>query len=158
MSYVGLPYVAFSLACVVFLRMVAGGWFFLLFTFCCVWIGDTAAYYAGRAFGRYKFSPADQPEEDLGGRNRLGSGQHRSLALCWCISRPRSTDGLFSVRPVDDARGLHRKRPSGCLAYRPRHQCAAQLGDLFESHDQAWRGDQGLRYLASRAWRRARPN
>lgn len=62
-SYIGLSYIGFSLATLVFLRMTTAGWFFVLFTFFVVWLGDTAAYYVGRSVGQFKFSPRISPKK-----------------------------------------------------------------------------------------------
>ncbi len=62
-SYAALPYLAFSLSCLVFMRIMVGGWLLVLLTFFVIWIGDTAAYYAGRAFGRIKFAPRISPKK-----------------------------------------------------------------------------------------------
>ncbi len=62
-SYVALPYIGFSLACLVIMRMMVGGWLLVLITFFVIWVGDTAAYYVGRAFGRIKFAPRISPKK-----------------------------------------------------------------------------------------------
>ena len=41
---------------------------FLLGVMAVVWIADTAAYFAGRRFGRHKLAPSHQPRQDLGRR------------------------------------------------------------------------------------------
>ena len=62
-SYLALPYLAFSLACLVIMRLMIGGWLLVLLTFFVIWVGDTAAYYVGRAFGRIKFAPRISPKK-----------------------------------------------------------------------------------------------
>ncbi len=62
-SYVALPYLGFSLACLVFMRIMVGGWLLVLLTFFVIWVGDTAAYYVGRAFGKVKFAPSISPKK-----------------------------------------------------------------------------------------------
>lgn len=62
-SYVVLPYIGFSLACLIIMRMMIGGWLLVLFTLFVIWVGDTAAYYVGRAFGRIKFAPRISPKK-----------------------------------------------------------------------------------------------
>jgi phosphatidate cytidylyltransferase len=62
-SYVALPYIGFSLACLIVMRMMIGGWLLVLITFFVIWVGDTAAYYVGRAFGRIKFAPRISPKK-----------------------------------------------------------------------------------------------
>ena len=60
-SFLLRPYIALSLASMVVLRSYANGALFLLFTMLLVWTGDTAAYLAGRAFGRRKMAPSISP-------------------------------------------------------------------------------------------------
>lgn len=62
-SYFALPYIGFSLASLIIIRLMFSGWFFVLFTFCAVWVGDTAAYYVGRSLGRIKFAPTISPKK-----------------------------------------------------------------------------------------------
>jgi phosphatidate cytidylyltransferase len=62
-SYIALPFIGFSLASIVILRILPIGWFYLLFTFFAVWIGDTAAYYIGRSLGKTKFAPSISPKK-----------------------------------------------------------------------------------------------
>ncbi len=62
-SYIALPYLAFSLACLIFMRIMIGGWLLVLITFFVIWVGDTAAYYIGRALGRIKFAPRISPKK-----------------------------------------------------------------------------------------------
>ena len=42
----------------------------LLFTLVLVWVGDTAAYFVGRAIGKTPFRPGDQSQENMGRRDR----------------------------------------------------------------------------------------
>jgi phosphatidate cytidylyltransferase len=132
MSYIGLPYVVFSLACVIFLRMVAGGWFFLLFTFCCVWIGDTAAYYAGRAFGHLKFSPRISPKKTWEGAiaSVLAS---IIIGIVLVHFAPEINSGLVAIKLLT-AREIFVDTPLWIPAIIALViNVAAQLGDLFES-------------------------
>ena len=62
-TYLGIVYVGFSLLTLAFLRMMPGGWFFVLFTFFVVWAGDTFAYYVGRSVGRTPFAPRISPKK-----------------------------------------------------------------------------------------------
>ncbi|HEU5403908.1 MAG TPA: phosphatidate cytidylyltransferase [Terriglobales bacterium] len=63
MSYIALPYLGFSLACLIFMRIMIGGWLLVLITFFVIWVGDSAAYYVGRAFGKIKFAPRISPKK-----------------------------------------------------------------------------------------------
>ncbi|HXE30499.1 MAG TPA: phosphatidate cytidylyltransferase, partial [Terriglobales bacterium] len=42
-------------------RLVAGGAMWLVFLLVVVWVGDTAALYAGRAWGRHRLAPRVSP-------------------------------------------------------------------------------------------------
>lgn len=131
-SYFGLPYVSMSLACVVFLRMVAGGWFFLLFTFCCVWLGDTAAYYVGRSMGRTKFAPRISPKKTWEGAiaSVLASVV---IGIVLVHFAPEINRGLLSIGLVK-SRELFVDTPLWISALAAvLINVAAQLGDLFES-------------------------
>ncbi len=60
-SYLLLPYVAFTLGVLVVLQHVANGALYLLFLMLLVWSGDIAAYYVGRAVGKHKLAPQISP-------------------------------------------------------------------------------------------------
>ncbi len=60
-SYLLLPYVAFTLGVLVILQPVANGALYLLFLMLLVWCGDIAAYYIGRAVGKHKLAPRISP-------------------------------------------------------------------------------------------------
>ncbi len=60
-SYLVLPYVAFTLGVLVILQAVANGALYLLFLMLLVWCGDIAAYYVGRAVGKHKLAPRISP-------------------------------------------------------------------------------------------------
>ncbi len=131
-SYFGLPYVSMSLACVVFLRMVAGGWFFLLFTFCCVWLGDTAAYYVGRSIGRFKFAPRISPKKTWEGAiaSVLASVLIGIVLVHFApeINRGLLSIGLLTAREFFIDTPLWIPAVAALLI-----NVAAQMGDLFES-------------------------
>ncbi len=55
----GVVYVFGSWRCAVFLRQVSPYWLF--YALVITWIGDTGAYYAGRAFGRHKLASRVSP-------------------------------------------------------------------------------------------------
>jgi len=60
-SYVVLPYVAFTLGCLVLLRSSRNGALYLLYLMLLVWCGDIAAYYVGRAIGKHKLAARISP-------------------------------------------------------------------------------------------------
>lgn len=57
----GFIYVVVPLAMLVQLRQQGSGAFLILYLLIVVWIGDTAAYYTGRALGRHKMAPRVSP-------------------------------------------------------------------------------------------------
>ena len=63
-SAAGLVFIVLPLSAVVRLHGVdVSGPQLLLFTVVVVWVGDTAAYFAGRGFGRWKMSPQLSPNK-----------------------------------------------------------------------------------------------
>ncbi|HWR37658.1 MAG TPA: phosphatidate cytidylyltransferase [Clostridia bacterium] len=131
-SYFGLPYVGFSLACLVFLRMMPGGWFYVLFTFLVVWVGDTAAYYVGRSMGRLKFSPRISPKKTWEGAIASLVG----AVIVGCIATyfaPEINRGLVAMRLLV-SRDAFADTPMWVPAVLALViNAAAQVGDLFES-------------------------
>jgi len=57
----GFIYIVVPLAMIVQLRQQGSGAFLILYLLIVVWIGDTAAYYTGRALGRHKMAPRVSP-------------------------------------------------------------------------------------------------
>lgn len=57
----GFIYVVIPLAMLVQLRQQSSGAFLILYTLIVVWMGDTTAYYTGRAIGRHKLAPRISP-------------------------------------------------------------------------------------------------
>lgn len=60
-SFLLMPYVGFTLFGLPMMRSYENGAVFILFIMVTVWVGDTAAYYVGRAFGRHKLAPRISP-------------------------------------------------------------------------------------------------
>jgi phosphatidate cytidylyltransferase len=60
-SYLLLPYVAFTLGVLVVMQPMPSGPLYLLFLMLLVWSGDIAAYYVGRAVGKRKLAPRISP-------------------------------------------------------------------------------------------------
>ncbi len=84
----------------------------LLFTLVLVWVGDSAAYFVGRAFGRWKMSPQLSPNKtwEGAGANLLGS------LLVGAVF------GYWTKIP-----------PAHVLAMSVFASVAGQVGDIFES-------------------------
>ncbi len=131
-SYVALPYIGFSLACLVILRMTAAGWFLVLFTFCCVWIGDTAAYYVGRTLGRTKFAPTISPKKTWEGAiaSVLGSV---AVGILLFHFGPQISSFLVAHHVINDAYGTPSATAGPVVLAAILINVAGQLGDLFES-------------------------
>lgn len=131
-SYIALPYVGFSLASLIILRLFEGGWFYILFTFCAVWVGDTAAYYVGRSLGKTKFAPSISPKKTWEGAiaSVLGSIAVGLLLMRFVPQIENFLVRLNLVRPESVA-----AEPS--LAYAAIAalliNIGGQVGDLLES-------------------------
>lgn len=67
-SFFLLPYVGLTLFGLPMLRSYENGAIFILFMMLTVWVGDTAAFYVGRAIGKHKLAPRISP-----GKTREGS-------------------------------------------------------------------------------------
>ena len=112
-SAAGLVMIVLPFSAVVRLRGVAEiGPQLLLFTLVLVWIGDTAAYFVGRSFGRWKLSPQVSPNKTWEGAvaNLLGALVVGLLFGYWT-----------GIEPVH------------MLAMAGLGSIAGQMGDLFES-------------------------
>jgi phosphatidate cytidylyltransferase len=72
-SVFGLLYCGLTLATLPLVWVQPDGPSLLVFLFCVVWIGDTAALYVGRSFGRHKLAPRISP-------NKTWEGTAASLA------------------------------------------------------------------------------
>ncbi|MBZ5662081.1 MAG: phosphatidate cytidylyltransferase [Acidobacteriia bacterium] len=84
----------------------------LLFTLVLVWVGDTAAYFAGRGFGRIKLCPQISP-------NKTWEGAIANLLAALLVG------ALFGY--------WTRIQPSHMLAMAALGSVAGQIGDLFKS-------------------------
>jgi phosphatidate cytidylyltransferase len=60
-SFMLLPYVAFTLSVMLLLRTPQNGPLYLMYLMVLVWSGDIAAYYVGRAIGKHKLAPRVSP-------------------------------------------------------------------------------------------------
>ncbi len=124
-SVFGLLYIALSLTTLPLLSAQENGPSLLLFLFMVVWVGDTAALYVGRAFGRRKLAPSLSP-------NKTWEGSLGSVAGSLVITLLLIYLAAFTTR-----------RGSGLLNYPGSvvHwlllavllNVAAQVGDLIES-------------------------
>lgn len=132
LSYLALPYIGFSLACLIFMRIMIAGWFLVLFTFLVIWVGDTAAYYVGRAFGRIKFASRISPKKTWEGAIASGLGSI-VVGIVLVQFAPQISRGLTNI---------HLLRAPEFFANTPMWitaivaltiNVAGQIGDLLES-------------------------
>jgi len=115
-SVLGLTYVGLPFAFILMLRGAEHGHWFLLYLLILVWVGDTAAYFIGRALGRHKLAPAISPGKTVEGT--LGG-----LVLTVAVGY-----WLFQVWfPQVPSAAFH------AVLLPPIVNAAAQLGDLVES-------------------------
>jgi phosphatidate cytidylyltransferase len=61
LTFMALPYLAYTLGFLVLLRAPANGALYVLYLMLLVWCGDIAAYYVGRAMGKHKLAPRISP-------------------------------------------------------------------------------------------------
>jgi phosphatidate cytidylyltransferase len=112
-SVAGLAVVVLPFSAVVRLHGVdVTGPSLLLFTAVLVWVGDTAAYFAGRGFGRRKLSPQISP-------NKTWEGAVANLLAALLVG------AIFGY--------WTRIQPAHMLAMAVLGSVAGQIGDLFES-------------------------
>ena len=112
-TLLGVFWVGLALAHAVLLRDLPHGDGLVVDALVAVFIGDTAAYGAGRAFGRRKMAPSISPNKTWEG---LVAGLLIAVLAFWCA-------GLYQ----DWLKGWEALALGACVAV------AAPLGDLFES-------------------------
>lgn len=105
---------AAGLAVVVYTSTVRGPYFILLIL-TAVWINDSAAYFAGRAFGRHKLAPRLSPNKSIEG---FLAGVLAGTVLTWFAN------GMFAEPPLAQVEALMLGLAIGL---------ATPFGDLFES-------------------------
>jgi phosphatidate cytidylyltransferase len=121
-SVAGLLFIVLPFSAVVRLHAVDGlGRMLLLFTAVLVWVGDSAAYFVGRAIGRHKLAPHSSP-----GKTWEGAAANLLGALLVAVAF-----GYRSTVP-----------PVHMLAMAAVGSVAGQIGDLFES---AWKRSSGVK-------------
>ena len=121
----GLIWIAYPLTLIPLLWKQEDGPALLLFLMVCVWSGDTAALYVGRAFGKHKLAPRLSP-------GKTWEGSIASIAASILIAAL-----VVYVSDTLSARGntiLHISEPLWqTLVLAAIVNIAAQLGDLLES-------------------------
>ncbi len=133
-----LLYTGLTLIALPSLREEANGPSLLVFLLCVVWSGDTAAYYAGRAWGRHKMAPSLSP-------GKTWEGAIASVAGSAVIAAVLVSLAMIMQEPSNSAvlSWLERTFPSAVLSYPDEMlywlvlavviNVAAQVGDLAES-------------------------
>jgi len=119
----GLLYVALPIAHLCWLHGRQDGWRWVMLVFFVVWVGDTSAYFGGRAIGGPKLYPAVSPGKTIAGAvsGLVGSVAVAFLARAWFHSTLSAMDCLV----VGVAGGV-----------------LGQLGDLVES---IWKRSAGVK-------------
>ncbi len=121
----GLIWIAYPLTLIPLLWKQEDGPALLLFLMVCVWSGDTAALYVGRAFGKHKLAPRLSPGKTWEGSIASIAGSILIAALVVYISDTLSARGNTI---------LHISEPLWqTLVLAAIVNIAAQLGDLLES-------------------------
>jgi phosphatidate cytidylyltransferase len=121
----GLIWIAYPLTLIPLLWKQEDGPALLLFLMVCVWSGDTAALYVGRAFGKHKLAPRLSP-------GKTWEGSIASIAASILVAAL-----VVYISDTLSARGntiLHISEPLWqTLVLAAIVNIAAQLGDLLES-------------------------
>jgi phosphatidate cytidylyltransferase len=121
----GLIYIAYPLTLVPLLWKQEDGPALVLFLMVCVWAGDIAALYIGRAFGKRKLAP------------RLSPGKTWAGAIASIVGSVIAAGIVIAIADTLTARGntlLHISEPLWqSLLLAAILNIAAQLGDLLES-------------------------
>ena len=121
----GLIYIAYPLTLVPLLWKQEDGTALVLFLMVCVWAGDIAALYVGRAFGKRKLAPRLSPGKTWVGSIASIAGSMLAAGLVIFISNTLTARGNTL---------LHISEPLWqSLVLAAILNVAAQLGDLLES-------------------------
>jgi len=131
----GLLYIALPLAMLVQLRQQGSGAFLILYVLIVVWMGDTVAYYTGRALGRHKLAPRISPGKTWEGTVGSLVGAVVCGTLVFAYSRQISS-GLISIGLLTPAQAYLPPRIPPLWHFAALStviNIAAQIGDLAES-------------------------
>ena len=158
-SAFAIIYVALPFALLAQLRQQWAGAILILYLLIVVWAGDTAAYYAGRLFGRHKLAPRISPGKTWEGT--IASFVVSVAVGTWFFSSAKAVSlALLRAHLIDQGQGFFAPQP-------PRSAHAADSERSNQYRGAAWRSRrvahqarrrcQGLGRAASRTWGHARP-
>jgi phosphatidate cytidylyltransferase len=133
-SFFALGYTAIPLLLLANLRQQWAGAFLILYLMLVVWMGDTAAYYVGRAIGRHKMAPRISPGKTWEGGIASFVGSIAVGVLVFKYARPIS-QALLQAHLIDQWQGYFAPTPpiAQIVVLSAFINVAAQLGDLVES-------------------------
>lgn len=121
----GLIYIAYPLTLIPLLWKKEDGTALVIFLMVCVWVGDIAALYIGRRFGRHKLAPRLSPGKTWEGSAASIAGSILAAFIVLYIGDVLSSHGNLV---------LHTSEPMWqSLLLAAVLNIAAQLGDLLES-------------------------
>ncbi len=142
-SYMLLPYVGVTLACLVVLRAMGNGAMFVLYVMLLVWTGDIVAFYVGRAIGKHKLAPRVSPGKTWEGAIASAIGAILVAVTLFRFVMPVykflirlhlvPTEGLATIKPAMVAARLVPAPIWIVITFAICVNIAAQVGDLVES-------------------------
>ena len=131
----GFLYIVVPLAMLVQLRQQGSGAFLILYTLIVVWMGDTVAYYTGRAIGKHKLAPRISPGKTWEGTAGSFVGAIVCGTLVFAYSREISLGLMRIALLTPDQAYLPPQIPPlwQFAILSALMNVAAQIGDLAES-------------------------
>ena len=121
----GLLWIAYPLTLIPLLWQQEDGPALVVFLMVCVWVGDIAALYIGRAFGKHKLAPRLSPGKTWEGSIASIAGSILAAAILAYISNLLTARGNLTVHITEPIWQT--------LLLAAILNIAAQLGDLLES-------------------------
>jgi phosphatidate cytidylyltransferase len=138
-SVFALAYIAIPLAMLVQLRgmwvTAVPGALWVVYLLVVVWVGDTFAYYVGRAVGRHKLAPRISPGKTWEGTiaSFVGSIAAGTLVMSKVYAISRGLAGIGLLAPAQTYRAFVEPELGPVIVLSAGINIAAQLGDLAES-------------------------